>query len=164
MCGGHLFQRLELTASYIPGLRSQTPRVHFYCLACENKEFVVRNAALFLTLDNILSCVKLSICQCFNHQTGSVWVTLVFKQFLWQARRHSNCPAFKDTISICGEPFKWSAGPSERTAGEPPRRTELSRCGEGKKWSASALWIAGRSTKLWQHWLTWQWMQHYIYH
>lgn len=26
------------------------------------------------------------------------------------------------------------------------------------------LWITVRSTKLWQHWLTWQWVQQYIYH
>lgn len=27
-----------------------------------------------------------------------------------------------------------------------------------------SLWITVRSTKLWQHWLTWQWVQQYIYH
>lgn len=26
------------------------------------------------------------------------------------------------------------------------------------------LWITVKSTKLWQHWLTWQWVQQYIYH
>lgn len=26
------------------------------------------------------------------------------------------------------------------------------------------LWITVRSTKLWQHWLTWQWVEQYIYH
>lgn len=27
-----------------------------------------------------------------------------------------------------------------------------------------SLWITVKSTKLWQHWLTWQWVQQYIYH
>lgn len=34
----------------------------------------------------------------------------------------------------------------------------------GRQKTQLTLWIAVRSTKLWQHWLTWQWIQQYIYH
>lgn len=34
----------------------------------------------------------------------------------------------------------------------------------GREKMLLTLWISVRSTKLWQHWLTWQWVQQYIYH
>lgn len=126
MWGGRLFQRTAAdstihlsSSSYFISQAFDFPALVFLL---KTRGLLSKKMGLFLTLDNVLSSVKLSICQCFNHQTGSVWATLVFKQFLWQARRHSNCPAFKDSISICREPFKWSAGPLWRSIRAPRGR------------------------------------------
>ncbi len=127
VCGGRLFQRTAAdstihlsSSSYFIPHAFDFPALVFLV---KTRGLLSKKMGLFLTLDNVLSSVKLSICQCFNHQTGSVWATLVFKQFLWQARRHSNCLAFKD--SICREPFKWK----EYQSAQGP--TELSRSKHG---------------------------------
>ena len=135
--------------------------------ASGNEGFVVKAIAcffFFFLLDNVLSSVKLSICQCFNHQTGSIWVTLVFKQFLGQARRHNNWLLLKTVFSICRQYFKPRYPPLKPVLGLLQAQGGGQSCHRGREKKRMALWIAVRSTKLWQHWLTWQWIHQYIYH
>lgn len=98
-----------------------------------------------------------------------------FHQWLWFQKllRHDKRPLTLLILRTSLSPFRWlfSLQPLLR----PHLHTLEPSCAEIRSPAADwdvigmekmllTLWITVRSTKLWQHWLTWQWVQQYIYH
>lgn len=124
----------------------------------------------FLSVQKAFSSVKLSICLYFNHQTEHC-EAFIFKRFLRETRN-------SESANLKTEFLKYLLPPpcfALLCLGFFFFFIFLRCCCKiciptedqdviGIEKMPLTLWITVRSTKLWQHWLTWQWVQQYIYH